>query len=62
MNGKVNEKVHVSLTIDGDIIDQLKAECEYYDRPVSQMVNLILSEYLDSKIDDEEVKRLLIGK
>ena len=55
-------KVQVSLTIDSDVLDTLKKECEYYDRPLSQMINLILSEYLDTKMDDEEVKRLLLGK
>jgi len=55
-------KAQVSLTIDGDVLEQLKKECEYYDRPLSQMINLILSEYLDTKMDDEEVKNLLLGK
>ena len=55
-------KAQVSLTIDGDVLEQLKKECEYYDRPLSQMINLILSEYLDTTMDDEEVKNLLLGK
>ena len=61
-NQNENAKAQVSLTIDSDVLDVLKKECEYYDRPLSQMINLILSDYLETKMDDEEVKRLLLGK
>ena len=46
-------KTKVSITLDSDIIDKLKALAEEDDRSFSQYVNLILKEYLKSKIEDK---------
>lgn len=46
-------KTKVSITLDSDIIEKLKALAEEDDRSFSQYVNLILKEYLKSKIEDK---------
>lgn len=42
-------KSKVSITLDSDIIDQLKELAEKDDRSFSQYVNMILKEYLSQK-------------
>ena len=46
------KKVIVSLSLDGDIVEQLRAIAEEDDRALSSCINLILRDYLrtlDSK-------------
>ena len=42
-------KEKVSITIDKDILEKLRAEAEADDRSLSQFINLILKEYLKEK-------------
>lgn len=42
-------KSKVSITLDSDIIDQLKELAEKDDRSFSQYVNMILKEYLSQE-------------
>ena len=42
-------KDKISITIDGDVLEQLRKEAEQDDRSLSQYINLILKEYLKSK-------------
>jgi predicted transcriptional regulator len=42
-------KIKVSITLDSDIMDQIKELAEMDDRSFSQYVNLILKEFLANK-------------
>ena len=44
-------KAKVSITLDTDVIDQLKRLSEEDDRSVSQYINLILKDYLSKRPD-----------
>jgi hypothetical protein len=46
-------KVKVSITLDGDIVEEIKQVAEEDDRSFSQYVNLILKESL-AKTSDEK--------
>ncbi len=39
-------KEKISITIDADILEKLKAEAEKDDRSLSQFINVILKKYL----------------
>ena len=45
-------KEKISITIDSDLLEKLKAEAEKDDRSLSQFINLILRKYLKSHYDD----------
>ncbi len=45
-------KIKVSITLDSEIIDEIKALAEEDDRSFSQYVNLVLKEYLKEKKDE----------
>ena len=40
-------KERVSLTLDTDILEKLRAKAEYDDRSLSSFINLILKKYLE---------------
>jgi len=40
------KKVNVSLSLDSDIVERLRAIAEEDDRPLSSCINLILRDYL----------------
>lgn len=40
-------KERVSLTLDTDILEKLRAKAEYDDRSLSSFINLILKRYLE---------------
>ncbi len=42
-------KEKISITIDGDILQELKINAEADDRSLSQYINLILKNYLKNK-------------
>lgn len=42
-------KEKVSITIDWDILEKLRTSAEQDDRSLSQYINLILKQYLNSK-------------
>ena len=44
-------KAKVSITLDTDVIDQLKQMAEEDDRSFSQYINLILKDYLASRTE-----------
>lgn len=39
-------KEKISITIDGDLLEELKAEAEKDERSLSQFINLILRKYV----------------
>ena len=39
-------KEKISITVDGDILEKIRAEAERDDRSLSQFINLILKEHL----------------
>ncbi len=45
-------KIKVSITLDSEIIDEIKTLAEEDDRSFSQYVNLVLKEYLKKKKDE----------
>lgn len=42
-------KERVSITLDSDVVQQLKSLSEECDRSFSQLVNLVLKEYLNER-------------
>ncbi len=42
-------KERISITIDSDILAELKERADYDCRPLSQYINLILRRYLDAR-------------
>lgn len=42
-------KEKISITIDNDLLKELKAEAEKDDRSLSQYINIILKKYLSDK-------------
>jgi predicted transcriptional regulator len=48
-------KIHVSITLDKDVIDRTKDLAEYDDRSFSQYINMVLRKHLN-KIDKAEGK------
>ncbi len=55
-------KERVSLTIDNDVLTKLRGLTVKYDRSLSQLINIILKDYLSGKMDSREVSDLLDGK
>lgn len=48
-------KQKVSITLDSDIIEKLKALSEECDRSFSQYINLVLKDYLNN-INNKEIR------
>lgn len=45
-------KTSISITIDSDLLQELKAEAERDERSLSQFINLVLRKYInENKID-----------
>ena len=55
-------KERVSLTVDGDILQRMKEQADLYDRSLSQLVNIVLRDYLDSETSNERIKIVLQGQ
>ena len=45
-------KEKISITIDADLLEELKEKAEEDDRSLSQFINIILRKYLKSLKDD----------
>ena len=45
-------KEKISITIDSDLLKELKEEAEKDDRSLSQYINIILRKYLKAKNED----------
>ncbi len=45
-------KEKISITIDADLLEELRKEAERDDRPLSQFINVILKKYIASINDD----------
>ena len=45
-------KTKISITVDSDILEQLKVVAEADDRSLSQYINLVLKEHLKSKSEN----------
>lgn len=46
-------KEKISITLDADLIVELKAQAEADDRSLSQYINLILKEHISSHSEDK---------
>ena len=42
-------KEKISITIDGDILDEIREKAEYDDRSLSQYINLVLKRHLEEE-------------
>ena len=42
-------KEKISITIDEDVLEQIRMEAEYDDRSLSQYINIILKEHIKNK-------------
>ena len=42
-------KEKISITIDGDILEQIREKAEYDDRSLSQYINLVLKKHLEEE-------------
>ena len=45
-------KEKISITIDSDLLKELKRQAEKDDRSLSQFINLVLRKYLESEKED----------
>lgn len=55
-------KERVSLTIDNDVLERMREQSEVYNRSLSQLINLVLRDYLDSEGSNERMKIVMQGK
>lgn len=55
-------KKKISISIDNDVLDQIKKLSEIYNRPLSQFINLILIDYLNPEAYSNEFKKIVKGK
>ena len=46
-------KIKVSITLDSEIIDEIKILAEEDDRSISQYINLVLKEYLKERMKNK---------
>lgn len=42
-------KEKISITIDGDILEEIREKAEYDDRSLSQYINLVLKRHLEEE-------------
>ncbi len=50
-------KVKLSITIDSDILEELKQKADYDCRPLSQYINLILRRFLEQQRKNPQPRR-----
>ena len=56
-------KEKISITIDGDLLAELRQMSDKYDRSLSQLINLILKHHVSNESDSpEELHHLMVGK
>ncbi|MBQ8322162.1 MAG: toxin-antitoxin system protein [Clostridia bacterium] len=55
-------KEQISITIDSDVLEKARAESERCDRSLSQFINIILKDYLNSDEKPESLKSTLEGR
>lgn len=55
-------KERVSLTIDNDVLERMREQPEVYNRSLSQLINLVLRDYLGSEGSNERMKIVMQGK
>ena len=55
-------KERISITIDGNLLERMREQADIYERSLSQMINIVLRDYLESDDNNERIKILLQGK
>lgn len=56
-------KEKISITIDGDLLAELRQMSDKYDRSLSQLINLILKHHVSNESDSpEKLRHLMVGK
>ena len=55
-------KEQISITLDADVLEKARAESERCDRSLSQFINIVLKDYLNSDKKSESLKSTLEGR
>lgn len=55
-------KEKISITVDSDVVSALKEKAEYYDRSLSQLINIVLRDYLENLDGREDLKNKFTGR
>ena len=55
-------KEQISITLDADVLEKARAESERCDRSLSQFINIVLKDYLNSDKKPESLKNTLEGR
>ena len=55
-------KEKISITVDSDVVSALKEKAEYYDRSLSQLINIVLRDYLENLDVREDLKNKFTGR
>ena len=55
-------KEQISITLDADVLEKARAESERCDRSLSQFINIVLKDYLNSGKKPESLKNTLEGR
>ena len=51
-------KESIGITLDGDVLSEVKARAEFYQRSVSQYINLVLKEHLQNNAMSQDKNKL----
>jgi len=52
-------KEKISITVDSEVIDQIRAKADYYERSLSQFINIILKDYLRNGDNRRDINDIL---
>lgn len=52
-------KEKISITVDSEVIDQIRAKADYYERSLSQFINIILKDYLKNGDNRRDINDIL---
>ncbi len=55
-------KDQISITLDPDVHQSIKKIANYYERSLSQMINVVLRDYLNQNEYNDDLKKFLTGK
>lgn len=54
-------KEKISITVDTDVLKEIRVQSEFYERSLSQFITIILRDYLSGRGDDYELHDVLRG-
>lgn len=59
MNDMKPLKEKISITVDGEVLKQIRHKADYYERSLSQFINIILKDYLKNGDSRKEINDVL---